>query len=72
MGDGEAGVRGTRLNALSGVVQDYRTAAMRRLAADYPDVAKQMSEAEAKAAADYLEHSNGAGAGQALLKKLGY
>lgn len=72
MADGDAGVRGTRLNAMSGVVQDYRAAAMRRLAAEYPEVTQEMNRAQAQAAADYLDKSSGAGAGQALLKKLGY
>lgn len=57
MADGPAGVAGTRLNALQGVVQKYRAAAMKRLKAENPEVLGKLEARKLKAAGAFLANS---------------
>lgn len=72
MGDGDAATRGTRLNAMSGVVQKFRSAAYKRLLSEYPEIGKMTLQKRAEAAATYLNNRTGEGLGDNLLKRLGY
>lgn len=72
MEDGDAGTKTTKINALAGVVQDYRQAAFRQMLADYPELYRETRAKEAEAAAKYLDNSTGSSdAGDRLRKALG-
>lgn len=71
--DGEAGVRGTRLNAFAGVVQDYRAAGYKKLLKEYPEVGRLTRRKQAEAAGQLKENITGTpGAASELMKALGY
>lgn len=73
MPDGDAGVRGTRLNAFAGVIQDYRAAAYKRLLHDYPEVGRLTRRKQAQAASQLKENITGIpGTASELMKALGY
>ncbi|MDI7860960.1 hypothetical protein MRS76_03240 [Rhizobiaceae bacterium n13] len=73
MADGDAGTKGTRLNALAGVVQKYRAAGYKRLIFTFPMFRKLALEKQARATAEFLSRRTGdEGAGERLLKSLGY
>lgn len=71
--DGEAGVRGTRLNAFAGVIQDYRKAGYQKLLKEYPEVGRLTRRKQAEAAGQLKENITGTpGAASELMKALGY
>ncbi|MBB1249206.1 hypothetical protein [Rhizobium sp. G21] len=71
MPDGETGQPGSRLNAIQGIVQKYRTAGFKRLQEENPELRTQMLQHKYKAAAGYLDNTGQKSAGDQLRKALG-
>lgn len=74
MPDGEAGVVGTRLNALSRTVQEYRQAARSHLIRENPDLQPLVKQRQRAARGAILENRNSrqtGGGARALLDALG-
>ncbi|KPF42089.1 hypothetical protein IP76_18480 [Rhizobium sp. AAP43] len=71
--DGPGDIKGTRLNALLGVVGKYREAAYKRLLIEHPELSKETLRRKAQVAADLKSNrTDDPGAGRKLLERLGY
>jgi len=71
--DGPGDIKGTRLNALLGVVGKYREAAYKRLLIEHPELRKETLRRKAQVAADLKSNrTDDPGAGRKLLDRLGY
>lgn len=71
MEDGGPGIAATKLNAISGIVQNYRESAFKRLMFEYPEVRNAVLTRDVSARAQFLENTGNPGLATRLLNAIG-